>query len=61
MIRSMLSAIALATLLAAACVASAAENLTALSASTMEQILKASKPSDWRPLNPNETLYMDLP
>ncbi|MDE2460086.1 MAG: peptidylprolyl isomerase, partial [Gammaproteobacteria bacterium] len=33
----------------------------ALSASTMEQILKASKPSDWRPLNPNETLYMDLP
>ena len=28
---------------------------------TMDQILKASKPSDWRPLNPDDTLYMDLP
>ena len=39
----------------------AAENLAALSASTMQQILKASKPSDWRVLNPQDTLYMDLP
>ncbi|MDE2496709.1 MAG: hypothetical protein KGK35_02680, partial [Xanthomonadaceae bacterium] len=30
-------------------------------APTMDQILKASKPSDWRPLNPDDTLYMDLP
>ncbi|HKT32533.1 MAG TPA: peptidylprolyl isomerase [Gammaproteobacteria bacterium] len=61
MIRSMLYVTALAALLVSQCVALAAENLTALSASTMEQILKASKPSDWRPLNPDDTLYMDLP
>lgn len=30
-------------------------------APTMQQVLAASKPSDWRPLNPNDTLYMDLP
>src|SRR6185437_16961302 len=30
-------------------------------APTMDQILKASKPSDWRALNPDDTLYMDLP
>jgi peptidylprolyl isomerase len=30
-------------------------------APTMDQILAASKPSDWRPLNPDDTLYMDLP
>ena len=30
-------------------------------APTMDQVLKASKPSDWRPLNPDDTLYMDLP
>lgn len=30
-------------------------------APTMAQILKASRPSDWRPLNPDDTLYMDLP
>lgn len=29
-------------------------------ARTMQQILAESKPSDWRPLNPNDTLYMDL-
>lgn len=61
MIRSMLYTTVLVALLAAPCTVFAAENLTALSASTMEQILKASKPSDWRPLNPNDTLYMDLP
>src|SRR6185437_141941 len=31
------------------------------SAPTMQQILEASKPSDWRPLDPANTLYMDLP
>ena len=61
MIRSMLYAITLLALLAATGATYAAENLTALSASTMEQILAASKPSDWRALNPNDTLYMDLP
>lgn len=28
---------------------------------TMADVLAASKPSDWRPLDPNDTLYMDLP
>ncbi|MGH8155528.1 MAG: peptidylprolyl isomerase [Rhodanobacteraceae bacterium] len=28
---------------------------------TMQQVLDASKPSDWRPLDPNDTLYMDVP
>ena len=28
---------------------------------TMADVLKASKPSDWRPLDPDNTLYMDLP
>ncbi|MGH8145279.1 MAG: peptidylprolyl isomerase [Rhodanobacteraceae bacterium] len=32
----------------------------AKSAPTMQQVLDASKPSDWRPLNPDDTLYMDL-
>ena len=31
------------------------------SAPTMQQVLDASKPSDWRALDPNNTLYMDLP
>ena len=39
----------------------AAESLAALSASTMQRIINASKPSDWRVLNPEDTLYMDLP
>lgn len=28
---------------------------------TMADVLAASKPSDWRPLDPQNTLYMDLP
>lgn len=28
---------------------------------TMADVLAAAKPSDWRPLDPNNTLYMDLP
>lgn len=27
---------------------------------TMQQVLEASKPSDWRPLDPQDTLYLDL-
>ncbi|MBO9663337.1 peptidylprolyl isomerase [Dokdonella sp.] len=27
---------------------------------TMQQVLEASKPSDWRPLDPENTLYLDL-
>ena len=33
----------------------------AASAPTMQQVLDASTPSDWRPLDPDNTLYMDLP
>jgi peptidylprolyl isomerase len=29
-------------------------------APTMQQVLDASKPSDWRPVDPDNTLYMDL-
>lgn len=29
-------------------------------APTMQQVLDASKPADWRPLDPDNTLYMDL-
>lgn len=61
MIRCVLCVSALAGVLVTPGTALAAENLTALSASTMEQILKESKPSDWRVLNPEDTLYMDLP
>lgn len=28
---------------------------------TMEEVLAASKPSDWRPLDPENTLYLELP
>lgn len=50
----------LPALLVAPRAALAADNPAALSASTMQQILKNSKPSDWRLLNPDDTLYMDL-
>lgn len=33
----------------------------AASGRTTADVLAASKPSDWRPLDPNNTLYMDLP
>ncbi len=39
----------------------AAPKATTKPAATMQQVLAASKPSDWRPLDPNDTLYMDLP
>jgi peptidylprolyl isomerase len=59
-IDSMLAAIA-ATLLATAAVPSRAAAPAPKPAPTMQQVLDASRPSDWRPLNPDDTLYMDLP
>jgi peptidylprolyl isomerase len=59
-IHSVLAAIA-ATFLAAAAVPSRAAAPASKSAPTMQQVLDASRPSDWRPLNPDDTLYMDLP
>ena len=59
-IHSMLAAIA-ATLLVTAAVPSQAAAPSSKSAPTMQQVLDASKPSDWRPLNPDNTLYLDVP
>lgn len=58
---STLAAIAATILLAAASPSPAAAPADTKSAPTMQQVLDASKPSDWRPLDPNDTLYMDLP
>ncbi len=60
-IRSTLAAIAATLLATAALPSSAAAPTGAKGAPTMQQVLDASKPSDWRPLDPNDTLYMDLP
>jgi peptidylprolyl isomerase len=52
------------TALGTALLAMAIANATADSPAkpqTMQQVLDASKPSDWRPLDPANTLYMDLP
>jgi len=47
------------------CAALAVWVLTAMNASaagrTMADVLAQSKPTDWRPLDPQNTLYMDLP
>ena len=40
--------------------ASAAGAATA-KAPSMPEVLKASSPADWRPLDPNNTIYVDLP
>ncbi|WHZ18296.1 MAG: Peptidyl-prolyl cis-trans isomerase [Rhodanobacteraceae bacterium] len=55
------SALVMATILLATAPASQAATAAAKPAPTMDQVLKASKPSDWRTLDPNDTLYMDLP
>lgn len=34
---------------------------TAAAGPTMAEVLAASKPSDWRPLDPEDTLYLELP
>jgi peptidylprolyl isomerase len=60
-IHSTLAAIAATVLLTAAPLSRAAEPAEEKPAPTMQQVLDASKPSDWRPLDPNDTLYMDLP
>jgi peptidylprolyl isomerase len=60
-IHSTLAAIAATVLLTAVPLSRAAEPAEAKPAPTMQQVLDASKPSDWRPLDPNDTLYMDLP
>ena len=59
-IHSVLAAIA-ASILVAAAVPSRAAAPASKSAPTMQQVLDASRPSDWRPLNPGDTMYMDLP
>lgn len=41
--------------------AHAADTPASHKAPTMQQVLDASTPSDWRPLDPHDTLYMDLP
>ena len=53
--------IATLTLAFAAATGHAAPPQGAKAPPTMQQVLDASKPSDWRPLDPNDTLYMDLP
>jgi peptidylprolyl isomerase len=52
----------LAALWAASATAFAADSPTAPPSrpATMDDVLAASKPSDWRPLNPENTLYMEL-
>jgi peptidylprolyl isomerase len=45
--------------LAFACVRVSAESPA--KAQTMQQVLEASKPADWRALDPDNTLYLDLP
>ena len=54
----------LVTALGAALLAMAIGNATAEPPGkppTMQQVLEASKPADWRALDPANTLYMDLP
>ena len=60
-VHCMLAAIAATVLGAAAIPSRAAAPANAQNAPTMQQVLDASRPSDWRPLDPNDTLYMDLP
>lgn len=52
---------AIAALLVCGGASAAGKTMAAKSAPTMQQILDASKPSDWRTLDPHDTLYMDLP
>lgn len=53
------TALAIAGALAMAGTAEAAKPLAAKA--TLADVIKASKASDWRPLDPENTLYMDLP
>ncbi len=38
-----------------------AQSALAAAPPSMAQVLAASKPSDWRPLDPDNTLYVELP
>ena len=54
--------LALSCLSAASLPAGAADAQPALAAKpTLSDVIKASAPSDWRALDPNRTLYMELP
>ncbi|MGN6312960.1 MAG: peptidylprolyl isomerase [Rhodanobacteraceae bacterium] len=48
-------------LMMAAAATAAVPAQKAANAPTMQRVLDASRPSDWRPLDPDDTLYMDLP
>ncbi|MBA8884329.1 peptidylprolyl isomerase [Dokdonella fugitiva] len=50
--------LALALMLAPACPLALAQ--ATMPARTMQQVLEASKPGDWRALDPRNTLYLDL-
>jgi cyclophilin family peptidyl-prolyl cis-trans isomerase len=56
-----LAAAALALTSAGAFAASAKAEKELPPKPTMADVLKASKPTDWRPLDPENTIYMDLP
>lgn len=57
-----LAAAALAWLAAgAACAAPAKAAQELPPKASLADVIKASKPSDWRPLDPENTIYMDLP
>ena len=57
--------LALGALLLASTLANAAPAAAAAAAApakpTLADVVKASQPSDWRPLDPNQTLYLDIP
>lgn len=56
--------LALGALLLASSLANAAPASSAAAAPvkpTLAEVIKASKPSDWRALDPNQTLYLDIP
>lgn len=48
----------LAVAIAFACAPLAAQSL--VKGRTLQQVIDASKPADWRPLDPDNTLYLDL-
>jgi cyclophilin family peptidyl-prolyl cis-trans isomerase len=56
-----LAAAALALTSAGAFAASAKAEKELPPKPTMADVVKASKPTDWRPLDPENTIYMDLP
>ncbi|MET3132727.1 cyclophilin family peptidyl-prolyl cis-trans isomerase [Oxalobacteraceae bacterium GrIS 1.11] len=47
--------------LALTAVATAAADATPPAKASVNDVIHASKPSDWRPLDPDQTLYMEIP